>query len=61
MGIHWHVTNDEAQAVVNIIGQRPYVEVSGLIAKLMQQANESQQRGELRAVDADGGKAETAS
>lgn len=42
--IHWKLTEQQADVVLNALGQRPFLEVQGLIGVLMTQAQEQQQR-----------------
>ena len=38
--IRWNITEQQADQILNVLGQRPFVEVAGLIQNLLQQANQ---------------------
>jgi hypothetical protein len=52
--IHWNLTAEEAQSIVNIMAARPYIEVAGLISKLMQQSQEAPTPPKLGLVEGGG-------
>lgn len=37
--IHWHLTEQQADQIVNTLAQRPFAEVTTLITELLRQAN----------------------
>jgi hypothetical protein len=53
MQIHWSLSPQQADQILNILAQRPFAEVNGLIAELMRQANEKKEPGQLRPVPKD--------
>ena len=44
--IHWTLTEQQADIVLNALGQRPFIEVQGLIGVLMQQAQQQQKQAQ---------------
>lgn len=38
--IHWNLTEQQADQILNTLAQRPFAEVNALIGELMRQAND---------------------
>lgn len=38
MAVHWHITDQQADQILNTLAQRPYAEVTVLITELLRQA-----------------------
>jgi hypothetical protein len=48
--IHWNLSTQQADQILNILAQRPFAEVNALIAELLRQAQEKPQARPLAAV-----------
>lgn len=44
--IHWNLTEQQADQILNTLAARPFAEVNGLIAELMRQANANKVPGQ---------------
>lgn len=43
--IHWHITDQQADQILQTLAQRPFAEVNNLINELMRQANADKDPG----------------
>jgi hypothetical protein len=50
--VHWNLSTQQADQILNILAQRPFAEVNALIAELLRQAQEKPQAKPLAAVPA---------
>lgn len=55
MQIHWSLSTQQADQILNILAQRPFAEVNPLIQELLRQANDKKDGGNIQPLVAVGG------